>query len=202
MRAKTAQTLMIAILVALAGMLLALVLYAVAPSAFTFLSPNAPAQAGMTSAPSNPTLAGGISQSNTTGTAAPSQACPPCTLQVDSWRFELQEIHSDPSTDPSERVIVLIGTIQNLGATPDVFTSNYVLLLRDSKGTTYKSDDATTRSAQAKYRTASAGGGKLNPGDRAHVAYAYIVVAGTRDFLIVPGAMVASWGGNGSFSLP
>jgi hypothetical protein len=202
MRAKTAQTLMIAILVALAGMLLALVLYAVAPSAFTSLSTNAPAQAGMSPAPSNPTLAGGINPGNPTGAVGPNQACPPCTLLVDSWRFQLQEVHSDPSADPSERIIVLVGTIQNIGTTADVFTSNYVLLLRDSKGTTYKSDDASTRAAQVKYRTAPAGGGKLNPGERAQVAYGYIVVAGTRDFQIVPGAMVASWGGNGSFSLP
>ncbi len=206
MRASTAQNLLIAILAAIAGVLLGLVLYAVAPSAFTFLAPNAPAQVpqspGMTSAPQNPNLPGGVYPSNTTGPVAPSHACPPCTLVVDSWRFELQEIHSDPSTDPSERIVVLVGTIQNNGTTPDLFTPSYVLLLRDFEGTTYKSDDATTHAAQARYRTAYAGAGKLNPGEHAYVAYAYVVVAGAADFLIVPGAMVASWGGNGTFSLP
>jgi hypothetical protein len=140
--------------------------------------------------------------SQPTNTVTPPKPCPPCTILVNSWRFEVQEIHSDPGKDSSRKNIILIGNMYNEGTTKDLFLPTFLLVLKDSAGHIYQDDLNATFAAEEKYGTELFGGGGSNPGAFTYVAYGFDVPASEKVFEIAPGELVASWGENFQFRVP
>jgi len=130
-------------------------------------------------------------------TAAP---CPPCTVVVDTWRFDIQEIHSDLGMDPSRQMVVLIGVVTNEGMKQDLFMATDTMVLKDSGGREYQQDMNGTFTAGDKYGTGP--GGELNPGASEKEAWAYDVPATEKTFTIAAGDLAGSWGGDFIFTAP
>lgn len=128
--------------------------------------------------------------------------CPPCTVLVNSWRFTILEIHSDPGSDRSRQNIILIGNMYNEGTKKDLFLPTFLLVLKDSAGRVYEDDLNATFAAEQKYGTEYFGGGGSNPGAYTYVAYGFDVPASEKIFEIAPGEQVANWGGNFQFMVP
>lgn len=123
----------------------------------------------------------------------------PGTILVNNWRFVISEIRTDRGKDPSRKMVVLIGNLYNEGRASDTFTPSFTMLLRDSSGREYDDDYLGTVSATDKYGGSLPSG--VNPGAHVYVAFAYDVPASEYSFLIVPGDLATSWGGNYSFGV-
>jgi tetratricopeptide (TPR) repeat protein len=139
-------------------------------------------------------------QKQTKNNPQPVSSNPIGTILVNSWRFEILEIQSDPGKDSSRQIVVLIGNMYNEGRTTDTFVPLYKIVLRDSAGREYGDDYQATNAAEDKY--GAIGAAYVNPGAYAYVAYAYDVPSSEHYFVIIPGSLAVSWGGNWSFNVP
>jgi hypothetical protein len=122
------------------------------------------------------------------------------TLRVNNWLFEITAVHSDPGMDSSRQQVVLLGNITNEGGSTDGFVAYAKLILRDSQGRQYEDDRVGTFSAMDKYGTQIPAG--INPGATILYAVAFETPSSERTFTIIPGALVASWSGDITFTLP
>ena len=218
MKSTLTQNLVIAILAVIAGALLCLVAYTVAPQAFSFLVPSAsksppPTRANTASPqylqppptlalPQPPSLPNAVSPGNPPKPASVAGACPPCTLVVDTWRLEIEQVHSDAGTDPSRQIVSLMGSICNEGHANDTFMPFLYIMIQDSQGRTYQADVYPSSAAATRYGASDYTFTGANPGACSTIAFAYDTPSTEKSWLIVPDKTVSSWGGNFSFSVP
>jgi hypothetical protein len=132
--------------------------------------------------------------------AAASASSPVGTIRVDHWVLEITEARSDPGMDASRQSVVLLGNLTNEGTQNDTFSALGTLMLQDSRGRMYEDDQNVTWAAEDKYGAEIPA--SMSPGATRYIAIGFDVLAEERSFTIVPGSLVASWGGNISFSLP
>lgn len=122
------------------------------------------------------------------------------TVRVDHWVLEIAEVKSDPGMNASRKNIVLLGNLTNDGAQTATFSTIATLLLQDSRGRTYEEEKTVTWAAQDKYGAEIPA--SISPGASRYVAIGFDVPVDAESFTIIPGSLVASWGGNVRFSLP
>lgn len=122
------------------------------------------------------------------------------TIRVDHWILEITEVRSYPGMAASRQSVVVLGNLTNEGSQTATFTALGAVMLRDSSGRTYEDDRNVTWAAEDKYGTEIPA--SMSPGATRYVAIGFDVPADERSFTIVPGSLVASWGGDVSFSLP
>lgn len=131
----------------------------------------------------------------------PTVAPLPGKIDVDQWELVITRVESLPGLNSDQHIVVIFATLTNYGS-EGTFSPRHTLELTDAKGRRYSEDLAATFNAQDRYGIDTYADVSMPPDSTAEVLYAYVAPASERTFTIVPGAMVSSWSGNITFSLP
>ncbi len=131
-----------------------------------------------------------------THTPAPQPTSSNRILTVNSWRFEITEIHFCPGTDDSRRWLFLLGNATNEGMKTDGWSGLHTINLRDSRGRVYEGSSSGKHLARDKYAADYCVSVNPEQTRRRIVVAAFNVPASETTFTLIPGSLADSWSGD------